>query len=143
MMPAKAPRVGGANRITKSLYFFLATSARWMCACQTMLFSFQQLAMRSRLLLALLLIAAAVRARADEDESFGKRLRAASKLTLTYTGEGFANLRGGIRRGAIYEGLLEADWDFNLSALGWKNATLHASALSPHGSSLTQGYVGD
>jgi len=68
----------------------------------------------------------------------------AVKPELIYTGEVFGNLGGGFRRGAIYEGLLDARLTLDLEKLaGFRETTLFASALYPHGESLTQNYVHD
>ena len=72
--------------------------------------------------------------------------KSAQALTfpVTYTGEGLANLTGGYKRGAIYEGLLSAGVQGDLDKLtGWKGASFLVSALYPHGPSLTDNYVHD
>jgi porin len=61
-----------------------------------------------------------------------------------YTGEILANISGGLRRGAIYEGLLEMSVDFDTRKLGlWEDGLLHVSSIYPHGSGLSENYVGD
>ena len=61
-----------------------------------------------------------------------------------YTGEVLGNVSGGLRRGVIYEGLLELAVDFDTAKLGlWENGLLHASSIYPHGSGLSEKYVGD
>lgn len=65
-------------------------------------------------------------------------------LQAGYIGEVLGNVSGGLRRGAIFEGLLELSIDFDAEKLGlWKGGTLHSSALFPHGSPFSAKYVGD
>jgi porin len=64
-------------------------------------------------------------------------------LYAGYTGEGLANVSGGIRRGAVYEGLLELAVDLDTTKLEWwENGLIHASSIYPHGSSISR-YTGD
>ena len=64
--------------------------------------------------------------------------------SVTYTGEVFGNPAGGVRRGTVCDGLLEASLDFDLDKLaGWRGANFHAGALYPHGASGTERFVGD
>ena len=68
----------------------------------------------------------------------------ALSFPFSYTGEGLANLSGGYRRGAIYEGLLSAGVQGDLGKLiGWKGGSFLLSGIYPHGASLTQKYVHD
>ncbi len=61
-----------------------------------------------------------------------------------YTGEGFGNLAGGIRRGAAYEGLLKLTLQLDLEKIvHWGGATVYASALYPHGNGLSAQFTGD
>jgi len=63
---------------------------------------------------------------------------------FSYTGEGLANLSGGYKRGAIYEGLLSVGVQGDLGKLiGWDGGSFLVSGLYPHGPSLTQNYVHD
>ncbi len=71
-------------------------------------------------------------ARASADEPTG------SSYHINYTGEVFADLRGGIREGAVYTGLLQGTLDWN-----WRGWTAHADAYLPHGDSLTKRDTGD
>ena len=65
-------------------------------------------------------------------------------LQAGYVGEILGNVSGGLRRGAIFEGLLELGIDFDSEKLGlWNGGTLHSSALFPHGSPFSTKYVGD
>jgi porin len=61
-----------------------------------------------------------------------------------YTGEGFGNLAGGIRRGAAYEGLLKLTLQLDLEKIvHWGGASVYASALYPHGNGLSAQFTGD
>jgi porin len=61
-----------------------------------------------------------------------------------YAGEVLANVSGGLRRGAIYEGLLELGLTLDTEKRRWwKGGTLHTSALFPHGPGFSGKYVGD
>ncbi len=65
-------------------------------------------------------------------------------FTVQYIGEGMANTSGGIKRGQVYNGLLNMAADLNLDkSFGWKSATLHTGVLLPHGRSLSTYYSGD
>ena len=65
-------------------------------------------------------------------------------FTAEYTGEIFANLSGGIKTGAAYEGLLRLSLQFDLAQLlCWKGATIYGSMLYPAGEGLTNEYTGD
>ena len=64
--------------------------------------------------------------------------------TFTYVGEVLGNLAGGMRTGAIYDGYVKVGFGLNLEKLvGWQNTALYASLFYPHGSSLSQEFVGD
>jgi porin len=64
-------------------------------------------------------------------------------LGATETSEVLANISGGVRRGAIYEGRLELDLDLDLAKLaGWGGATVHVSAYQIHGRGLSSNYLG-
>ena len=85
---------------------------------------------------------------ADEQTPPAKDAAPAESKALTfpfsYTGEGLGNLRGGYKRGAIYEGLLSVGVQGDLEKLaGWKGASFLVSGIYPHGSSLSQNYVHD
>jgi len=65
-------------------------------------------------------------------------------FTAEYTGEVFANLSGGIKTGAAYEGLLRLSLQLDLAQLlCWKRATVYGSMLYPAGEGLTDQYTGD
>ena len=66
------------------------------------------------------------------------------KFTLTYVADGLANLAGGLRRGAIYEGRLNAAIDLDLAKLlGAPGLTFHANAFESHGPRLSAQYIGN
>ena len=68
----------------------------------------------------------------------------ALSFPTSYTGEGFSNLAGGYKRGAVYEGLLSSGVQGDLEKLAhWNGATFLVSGLYPHGTSLTDNYVHD
>ena len=68
----------------------------------------------------------------------------ALSFPFSYTGEGLANLSGGYKRGAVYEGLLSVGVQGDLSKLiGWNGGSFLVSGLYPHGPSLTENYVHD
>ena len=65
-------------------------------------------------------------------------------FNLTYTFEVLANLRGGIRRGIVGNGLIQPQLDFDLEKLlGMSGAKFRAGAIVTHGPGLTAGYVGN
>ena len=62
----------------------------------------------------------------------------------SYIAELLGNVRGGIKTGATYNGLLTLALEVDTKkALGWPGATIHSSILYLHGTSLTERYVGD
>ena len=64
-------------------------------------------------------------------------------FNLPYTTELLANLRGGIRRGAVINGLFQPQMDVDLEKLaGWQGAKFRVSGIIAHGPGLTPGYVG-
>ena len=66
------------------------------------------------------------------------------EFTVQYTGEVAGNVSGGVKRGTVYNGLLNVASDVNLEkAAGWKGGSFHAAMLFPHGRSLTDHYVND
>jgi porin len=67
-----------------------------------------------------------------------------AQFQFDYTGEGFANLSGGYKRGGDYDGLLKISLQLDLQKiLQWNGATLYASMLYPHGNGITAQYVHD
>lgn len=64
------------------------------------------------------------------------------QLGFTYTNEVLANVTGGVKRGAIYEGRLEMDLDADLEkAAGLTGGSFHASAYQIHGHGLSGSYL--
>lgn len=64
--------------------------------------------------------------------------------TLTYIGDALADVSGGVRRGAVYQGHLELAVDADLQRLfGWSGAKFHANAFNTHGDGLSREYVGN
>lgn len=77
----------------------------------------------------------------DQPKGLGEHFTA---WKFDYVGEVFSNLSGGIKQGAIYEGYLKLGLALNLEKLlGWKNTVLYGNIFYPHGSSLSQEFVGD
>ncbi len=65
-------------------------------------------------------------------------------FTANYYGEVFANVQGGIKRGATYDGMFEPQVDVDLDKLlGWKGGSFHASMIEAHGPSISQGWTGN
>jgi porin len=65
-------------------------------------------------------------------------------FTATYTGEVFANVQGGIKRGATYDGQFLPQLDIDLDKLlGWHGASFRASMVQGHGPALSEGWVGN
>jgi porin len=63
-------------------------------------------------------------------------------FSLTYIGEVLGNASGGVRRGTIYEGRLDAQFDLDLDkALGWSGATIHTNFYQIHGTGLSRYYL--
>lgn len=64
-------------------------------------------------------------------------------LSATYIGEALADVAGGIRRGAVYDGRFEADADLDLDRLAdWSGASIHAGMYQLHGRGLSTNFVG-
>ena len=64
------------------------------------------------------------------------------EYSLTYIGESLGNPTGGARRGAVYQGRLDAQVDADLDTLmGWKGATFHANAYQIHGTGLSRYFL--
>jgi porin len=65
-------------------------------------------------------------------------------FTITYTGEVFGLVKGGIKQGATYDGQFLPQIDVNLDKLmGWQGASFRASMLQGSGPALTNGWVGN
>ena len=92
----------------------------------------------------LLLLAGALARGGDAPDSQPDKESAALRFPFSYTGEGLANLAGGYKRGAVYEGLVSLGAQGDLGRLaGWEGGSFLVSALYPHGPSLTDKYVHD
>lgn len=64
--------------------------------------------------------------------------------SFTYIGETFGVASGGQRRGGIYEGRLDAQFDADLDKLlGWRGATFHTNLYQIHGHGLSRYYLGN
>lgn len=65
-------------------------------------------------------------------------------LTGSYTAEIFGNPKGGTKRSMVFDGLLKLSLDVDLEkAAGWNGASFRISGLYPHGTSGSDGMVGD
>jgi porin len=65
-------------------------------------------------------------------------------FTATYTAEVFADVQGGMKRGAAYDGVFLPEVDVDLDKLlGWHGASFRASMLQAEGPSISQGWVGN
>jgi porin len=66
------------------------------------------------------------------------------QISASYASEVFGIASGGLKRGAVYDGLiyLALDADFEKLA-GWSGTTFHASGYYPHGDSGSIKYAGD
>ena len=66
------------------------------------------------------------------------------QFSLTYIGEGLANISGGMRTGAIYTGRLDLGTTIDLEKVaGWTGATFHANMFQIHGDGLSRSYIGN
>jgi len=65
-------------------------------------------------------------------------------FSMTYTGEVWGNVKGGIKQGATYDGQLLPQLDIDLEKLlGWDGASFRVSMLQGHGPALSNGWVGN
>jgi porin len=65
-------------------------------------------------------------------------------FSLSYIGEPLANVSGGLRRGAVYEGRLNAAIDVDFSKLAnWNGLSFHALVFQIHGGGLSRDFVGN
>ncbi|MCA1452441.1 carbohydrate porin [Bradyrhizobium sp. BRP22] len=94
-----------------------------------------------------LALAPAAHAADRPDASIDLRDRLADagyQFSLTYIGEGLANVTGGMRTGAIYTGRLDLGTTIDLEkVIGWTGATFHANMFQIHGDGLSRSYVGN
>ncbi|KMO38161.1 porin [Methylobacterium tarhaniae] len=78
-------------------------------------------------------------------DPFGLRVLLAGRgitYTITYIGEGLANLRGGLKRGATFGGRLDTSLDIDLDRLaGWTGAKVHTDFFQIHGHGLSRSSV--
>lgn len=66
------------------------------------------------------------------------------QFSLTYIGEGLANVSGGMRTGAIYTGRLDLGTTIDLEKVaGWTGASFHANMFQIHGDGLSRSYIGN
>jgi porin len=66
------------------------------------------------------------------------------QLNATYIGETLGNVSGGVKRGIIYEGRLDAGIDIDLEQfMGWSGAKFHANMFQIHGQGLSRDYIGN
>lgn len=64
------------------------------------------------------------------------------EYSFTYIGEVLGNVSGGSRRGTIYEGRLDGQFDVDLDKLlGWKGAAFHTNFYQIHGTGLSRYYL--
>ncbi len=65
-------------------------------------------------------------------------------FTFTYAADGIGIASGGIKRGVLYNGILDLGTDIDLEMLvGWKGAHFHVNGFYPHGENGSANYVGD
>lgn len=65
-------------------------------------------------------------------------------FSAEYLSEVIANVSGGVKRSAIYEGLVKVGLDFDgEKLLGWKGGSVHVSGLYAHGRSPSEKLAGD
>ena len=65
-------------------------------------------------------------------------------FVLPYTGEVFANVSGGMKRGAAYDGLFQPEVDVDLQKLlHWQGASFSVSLIQGEGPSMSNGWVGN
>ena len=66
------------------------------------------------------------------------------KFSLSYVGEALANVAGGLRRGSIYDGRLNAAIDIDFHKLaGWQGLSFHANVFQIHGPGLSRHDIGN
>ena len=65
-------------------------------------------------------------------------------FNFTYTADGFGVVSGGLKRGVLYNDILDLGTDIDLEKLvGWKGGHFHVNAFYPHGENGSANYVGD
>ena len=66
------------------------------------------------------------------------------KFTLSYVSDALSNVTGGLQRGAVYEGRLNAAIDVDLAkSLGLSGLSFHSNAFVIHGQALSRDYIGN
>jgi porin len=66
------------------------------------------------------------------------------KFTLSYVADALANVDGGLKRGAVYDGRLNGAIDLDLAKLaGAPGLVFHANAFQIHGPGLSRDYIGN
>ena len=77
----------------------------------------------------------------DQPKGLGERMAA---WKFVYTGESFADVAGGLRQGAVFDGMAKLGVGFNLEKIaGWGGASIYVNTIFPHGESLSQDHTGD
>jgi porin len=70
--------------------------------------------------------------------------RVGIELGLTYIGETFGSVTGGIKQGVVYDGRVGMSLDFDFDKLaGWHGATAHVHAYEIHGRGASANLVGN
>jgi porin len=65
-------------------------------------------------------------------------------VQLNYIGEILGNISGGVRRGSVYDGRLEAVFEADMEKVaGWTGGTFHTNIFWIHGDGLSRDYVGN
>ena len=66
------------------------------------------------------------------------------EIGVSYIGDVLSNLKGGLRRGTVYQGRLDVQVDADLGTLmGRDGLSFHANAYQIHGTGLSRYYVGN
>ncbi len=77
----------------------------------------------------------------DQPKGLGEHLAA---WKFVYTGESFADVAGGLRHGAVFDGMAKLGVGFNLEKIaGRGGASIYVNTIFPHGESLSENHTGD
>ena len=77
----------------------------------------------------------------DQPKGLGEHMAA---WKFVHTGEAFADVAGGLRQGAVFDGMAKLGVGFNLEKIaGWGGASIYVNTIFPHGESLSQNHTGD
>ena len=77
----------------------------------------------------------------DPPKGLGEHMAA---WKFVYTGESFADVAGGLRQGAVFDGMAKLGVGFNLEKIaGWSGASIDVNTIFPHDESLSQNHTGD